>query len=135
MNEILRAHVGMRHRGDTSFACHGCGGTTGNPRRGDIIDRGRHDPLVNDLGLGAKALRNARRQTADPILDLIAHGWVEPARGATHANAVGDHIERVPADDLANADDAAFRRVDCARDNGLQRTNNLCGNDETYASA
>ena len=122
--EILTAHGGFRHGQYARFPLHGARGLGGQMHAFHFIDRRWIGAGEFSGGSGPHGGGDAGHGFLEAAFEQIANFWRKPARGAEHPHGLRDHIEGMPAIDMANGDHARFDGFHIARDNGLQRLHN-----------
>ena len=124
--EILTPHGGFRHGQYARFTLHRARGLRGQMHAFHFIDRRRIG--AGEIGGGSRPHRggNAGHGFLEAAFQQIPNLGREPARSAQHAHGLRDHVEGMPAGDMADGDHARFHRFHIARDDGLQRLHNGC---------
>ena len=122
--------LGPHHRRDRHVAAPGnlardLGRVAG---RMIVVHRDRVAAAIVDLGRGPQRPGDAGHDGLDTLLDEILHLGVERPHRPFQRHALRDHVVAVAfGRDRADRDDHLFQRIDIAAGDGLQRDDNLGG--------
>ena len=83
--------------------------------------------LVTHGGRHVEHRRGAGDDRAHPAFDQVLHLVSEAAHGPAQHDLLRNHVPRVAAVHLRDADDAGIERMQIARDDGLQRADRVSG--------